>query len=278
MVDPAGCHSSAAPSMGGVSLRHVVTPGLGHLALGPWRDLGARSEGVVGGDGVSEDPAASIGDSLSLADLMGQGTTEGRRRLSDTPTGLRRLAKGGRRPGFEGEITVFDGGAHAPYDRPNLSKDYLAGNAPEEWIPLHPRAYYRCASGRRRAHSCRASASIRRSRGGDQAPSPAESVPEAGLAQHRLAARALRRPRGSEASPSMRTWREAPTEAPGSRSPAVVTHHEQGLLGSDVVAGYHPRDLGQGKRLGQLVSGSRQCNQAAHGFFIMDRRRGTMPS
>jgi len=29
-----------------------------------------------------------------------------------------------------------------PYDRPNLSKDYLAGNAPEEWIPLHPPDFY----------------------------------------------------------------------------------------------------------------------------------------
>jgi NADPH-dependent 2,4-dienoyl-CoA reductase/sulfur reductase-like enzyme/nitrite reductase/ring-hydroxylating ferredoxin subunit len=47
-----------------------------------------------------------------------------------------------RHIGFEGGITVFDGGAHAPYDRPNLSKDYLAGNAPEEWIPLHPRSHY----------------------------------------------------------------------------------------------------------------------------------------
>lgn len=47
-----------------------------------------------------------------------------------------------RRLGFEGEITLFDGGPHAPYDRPNLSKDYLAGKAPEEWIPLHPRGHY----------------------------------------------------------------------------------------------------------------------------------------
>ena len=30
----------------------------------------------------------------------------------------------------------------APYDRPNISKDYLAGNAPEEWIPLRPSDWY----------------------------------------------------------------------------------------------------------------------------------------
>jgi NADPH-dependent 2,4-dienoyl-CoA reductase/sulfur reductase-like enzyme/nitrite reductase/ring-hydroxylating ferredoxin subunit len=47
-----------------------------------------------------------------------------------------------RHLGFEGDITLIDRDAHAPYDRPNLSKDYLAGTAPEEWIPLHPRAYY----------------------------------------------------------------------------------------------------------------------------------------
>jgi NADPH-dependent 2,4-dienoyl-CoA reductase/sulfur reductase-like enzyme len=30
-----------------------------------------------------------------------------------------------------------------PYDRPNCSKDYLAGNAPEEWMPLRPPEFYR---------------------------------------------------------------------------------------------------------------------------------------
>jgi NADPH-dependent 2,4-dienoyl-CoA reductase/sulfur reductase-like enzyme/nitrite reductase/ring-hydroxylating ferredoxin subunit len=47
-----------------------------------------------------------------------------------------------RREGFTGPVTVFDHDRLAPYDRPNLSKDYLAGNAPEEWIPLHPPSHY----------------------------------------------------------------------------------------------------------------------------------------
>jgi NADPH-dependent 2,4-dienoyl-CoA reductase/sulfur reductase-like enzyme/nitrite reductase/ring-hydroxylating ferredoxin subunit len=43
-----------------------------------------------------------------------------------------------RREGYQDRITVFDADADAPYDRPNLSKDYLAGSAPEEWIALRP--------------------------------------------------------------------------------------------------------------------------------------------
>jgi NADPH-dependent 2,4-dienoyl-CoA reductase/sulfur reductase-like enzyme/nitrite reductase/ring-hydroxylating ferredoxin subunit len=48
-----------------------------------------------------------------------------------------------RREGYAGPITMVDRDPSAPYDRPNLSKDYLAGNAPEEWIPLHPAEFYR---------------------------------------------------------------------------------------------------------------------------------------
>jgi apoptosis-inducing factor 3 len=47
-----------------------------------------------------------------------------------------------RREGFAGDITMLSDDAAAPVDRPNLSKDYLAGNAPEEWIPLRPDDFY----------------------------------------------------------------------------------------------------------------------------------------
>jgi NADPH-dependent 2,4-dienoyl-CoA reductase/sulfur reductase-like enzyme len=44
--------------------------------------------------------------------------------------------------GFDGDVTLFGAEADAPYDRPNLSKDYLAGTAPEDWIPLQGSDFY----------------------------------------------------------------------------------------------------------------------------------------
>ena len=47
-----------------------------------------------------------------------------------------------RRCGYAGSITIIEPEESAPYDRPNLSKDYLAGNAPEDWIPLRAPGFY----------------------------------------------------------------------------------------------------------------------------------------
>jgi NADPH-dependent 2,4-dienoyl-CoA reductase/sulfur reductase-like enzyme/nitrite reductase/ring-hydroxylating ferredoxin subunit len=47
-----------------------------------------------------------------------------------------------RREGYAGSITMIGRDESVPYDRPNLSKDYLAGDAPEEWIPLRPPEFY----------------------------------------------------------------------------------------------------------------------------------------
>ncbi|MBV9950246.1 MAG: FAD-dependent oxidoreductase, partial [Myxococcales bacterium] len=48
-----------------------------------------------------------------------------------------------RRHGYGGPVALVADEPPGPVDRPNLSKDYLAGNAPEEWIPLRDLGFYR---------------------------------------------------------------------------------------------------------------------------------------
>jgi NADPH-dependent 2,4-dienoyl-CoA reductase/sulfur reductase-like enzyme/nitrite reductase/ring-hydroxylating ferredoxin subunit len=48
-----------------------------------------------------------------------------------------------RREGYAGRLTLIGREPTVPVDRPNLSKDYLAGTAPEEWIPLRGEDFYR---------------------------------------------------------------------------------------------------------------------------------------
>ncbi|KGT78898.1 pyridine nucleotide-disulfide oxidoreductase [Bradyrhizobium japonicum] len=47
-----------------------------------------------------------------------------------------------RREDFAGAITMLSDDGAMPVDRPNLSKDYLAGSAPEDWLPLRGEDYY----------------------------------------------------------------------------------------------------------------------------------------
>jgi NADPH-dependent 2,4-dienoyl-CoA reductase/sulfur reductase-like enzyme/nitrite reductase/ring-hydroxylating ferredoxin subunit len=47
-----------------------------------------------------------------------------------------------RRQEYRGSIVMLSSEAAAPVDRPNLSKDYLAGSAPEDWLPLRPDDFY----------------------------------------------------------------------------------------------------------------------------------------
>ena len=47
-----------------------------------------------------------------------------------------------RRQDYRGNIVMLSSDAAAPVDRPNLSKDYLAGSAPEDWLPLRPDDFY----------------------------------------------------------------------------------------------------------------------------------------
>jgi apoptosis-inducing factor 3 len=47
-----------------------------------------------------------------------------------------------RQQGYAGKLSLLSADKAPPVDRPNLSKDYLAGTAPEEWIPLRPPEFF----------------------------------------------------------------------------------------------------------------------------------------
>src|SRR6185312_8603179 len=47
-----------------------------------------------------------------------------------------------RRQKYEGGLVMLSSDDALPVDRPNLSKDYLAGAAPEDWLPLRDQSFY----------------------------------------------------------------------------------------------------------------------------------------
>ncbi|WP_175922938.1 FAD-dependent oxidoreductase [Burkholderia latens] len=47
-----------------------------------------------------------------------------------------------RQEGYPNPITLLSTDSEPPYDRPNLSKDYLAGTAEADWLPLRGESFY----------------------------------------------------------------------------------------------------------------------------------------
>jgi apoptosis-inducing factor 3 len=47
-----------------------------------------------------------------------------------------------RRAGYDGPLTMLSADDSPPSDRPNLSKDFLAGTAQDDWIPLRSAEFY----------------------------------------------------------------------------------------------------------------------------------------
>src|ERR1039458_950055 len=48
-----------------------------------------------------------------------------------------------RREGYGGRVTMISADDSAPYDRPKLSKDFLARTAPDDWLPDRSPDYYK---------------------------------------------------------------------------------------------------------------------------------------
>lgn len=47
-----------------------------------------------------------------------------------------------RREGYQGPVTIISADADLPVDRPNLSKEYLAGEAQDDWLPIWSQDQY----------------------------------------------------------------------------------------------------------------------------------------
>jgi len=109
------------------------SPALNPIAC--WR-VERRGDRIVVGEKVERDPLApSYPDQYAEAALSKVVIVGGGAAGSAAAEMLRRC-------GYHGDVTIVDDDVDAPYDRPNLSKDYLAGNAPEEWIPIRPPDFY----------------------------------------------------------------------------------------------------------------------------------------
>jgi NADPH-dependent 2,4-dienoyl-CoA reductase/sulfur reductase-like enzyme/nitrite reductase/ring-hydroxylating ferredoxin subunit len=77
-----------------------------------------------------------------------------RQRVAPSPTSPRKIVIVGggaagfaaaemlRRQRYDGSIVIVSDDTAPPVDRPNLSKDYLAGSAPEDWVPLRADSFY----------------------------------------------------------------------------------------------------------------------------------------
>ena len=105
---------------------------------------------------VTRSPALSALGCWDVEEIQGKVYVRAQRpavapRQSDGPTSVVIVGGGAaghaaaetlRQEGYKGPITLISADQFGPYDRPNLSKDYLAGTAPEEWIPLRPADHY----------------------------------------------------------------------------------------------------------------------------------------
>lgn len=110
----------------------------------PPYDVEVRDGTVFVGEKQPRDPLASAGidgEPGSRDMAPGAGSVGAVVIVGAGPAGTT-AAETLRREGHEGPVFLVDGDPDAPYDRPNLSKDYLAGEAQEAWMPLRSDSFF----------------------------------------------------------------------------------------------------------------------------------------
>jgi nitrite reductase/ring-hydroxylating ferredoxin subunit len=132
---------------------------VGHTVRCPWHHacFDVRNGSALGGPALNDVPCYDVRAEGNLVRLTGKTSPDAitkRERRSDAgvepesvvvvgagPAGAA-CAEALRHEGYGKTITLVGAEPPGPVDRPNLSKDYLAGNAPEEWIPLRGKDFY----------------------------------------------------------------------------------------------------------------------------------------
>ncbi|HEX4516367.1 MAG TPA: FAD-dependent oxidoreductase [Polyangiaceae bacterium] len=131
----------------------------GHTVRCPWHHacFDVRSGVALGGPALNDLPCYDVRAEGKLVRLTGKTSadeitkTERRSAAGVEPESVVVVGAGPagaacvealRKEGYAKTITLIGAEPPGPVDRPNLSKDYLAGNAPEEWIPLRSKEFY----------------------------------------------------------------------------------------------------------------------------------------
>ena len=119
----------------------------------PWHHacFDLRTGEATGAPALSDVPCFAVIERKGQA-RVGRKRAAPRRRLSGKgPASIAVVGAGAagaaavemlRREGYDGPITMIGAEPPGPVDRPNLSKHYLSGAAPESDLPLRPPSFY----------------------------------------------------------------------------------------------------------------------------------------
>lgn len=92
-----------------------------------------------------------VGDTVFVREKLSEHAARSLQDVREVPTSVIIIGGGGaglaaadmlRREGYGGPVTIISADDSPPCDRPNLSKDFLAGTAGEDWIPLRSPEFY----------------------------------------------------------------------------------------------------------------------------------------
>src|SRR5437660_4571674 len=120
----------------------------------PWHHarFDLRTGEAIGAPALSDTPCWNIDKRGRRFFVVGRKEKKPARKPKSSPSSVVIVGAGAagnaaaemlRREGYDGSITLVSADEFLTYDRPNLSKDYLAGTASEEWIPLRSADFYR---------------------------------------------------------------------------------------------------------------------------------------